>query len=99
MKKQKLVMWGLFFVTIIVLSGCANQNELAGTVNGSGKIYGFWFGLLHGLIAPISLIVSLFNKGINIYEVHNTGAGYNIGFFLGIMSTVSSSIKGCKKAH
>ena len=40
---------------------------------------GFW----HGLIAPVTLILSLFNPDVQIYEVHNAGAEYNFGFFLG----------------
>jgi hypothetical protein len=47
------------------------------------KAAGFWAGFWHGLIAPITLIVSVFNKDVRIYETNNTGVGYDVGFILG----------------
>ena len=44
---------------------------------------GFWAGVWHGMIKPITFFVSLFNEGVGIYETHNTGRGYNFGFLLG----------------
>ena len=49
----------------------------------NGKVAGFGTGLWHGLVALITLFVSLFNPTIQMYEVHNNGAGYNVGFLLG----------------
>jgi hypothetical protein len=48
---------------------------------------GFWAGLWHGLILPITFIVSLFNNNVGIYEVNNNGGWYNFGFILGISSS------------
>jgi hypothetical protein len=45
---------------------------------------GFWGGLWHGLVAPITFIVSLFVDGVSIYETHNNGRWYEFGFMLGI---------------
>jgi hypothetical protein len=45
---------------------------------------GFWPGLWHGYIAPITFIVSLFDAGVGIYETENNGGWYNFGFLLGI---------------
>lgn len=45
---------------------------------------GFWPGLWHGMIAPITFIVSLFAPGVSIYETHNNGRWYEFGFMLGI---------------
>jgi hypothetical protein len=45
---------------------------------------GFWGGLWHGIIAPITFIVSLFVDGVSIYETHNNGRLYEFGFMLGI---------------
>jgi hypothetical protein len=39
--------------------------------------------LWQGFIAPFALIVSLFNNHVSIYEVHNNGGWYNVGFVLG----------------
>ena len=47
---------------------------------------GFFWGLWHGFIAVVSLIVSIFNSQVNIYEVNNTGFWYNLGFLLGVGS-------------
>jgi hypothetical protein len=45
---------------------------------------GFWGGLWHGIIAPITFIVSLFVDGVSIYETKNNGRWYELGFMLGI---------------
>ena len=45
---------------------------------------GFWGGLWHGLIAPITFLISLFAEGVSIYETHNNGRWYEFGFMLGI---------------
>jgi hypothetical protein len=48
-----------------------------------GDIAGFWLGLWHGVIAPITFVISLFNDNMNVYEIHNNGNWYNLGFVLG----------------
>jgi hypothetical protein len=48
------------------------------------KPAGFWGGLWHGIIAPITFPVSLFVSGVSIYETNNTGRCYEFGFMLGI---------------
>jgi len=45
---------------------------------------GFLGGLWHGLIFPITFIVSLFIQGVSIYESNNNGRWYEFGFVLGI---------------
>jgi hypothetical protein len=45
---------------------------------------GFWAGLWHGIIAPITFIVSLFASEVSIYETNNNGRWYEFGFMLGI---------------
>jgi len=45
---------------------------------------GFWLGLWHGLISPITFVISLFTDSVNIYEVHNNGNWYDFGFMFGI---------------
>ncbi len=37
------------------------------------------------IIAPFAFIVSLFSPHVNIYEVHNNGAWYNLGFIIGLI--------------
>ena len=49
-----------------------------------GRVAGILLGLWHGIISPITLILSFLNRGVQMYEVHNDGAPYNLGFFLGL---------------
>ena len=44
---------------------------------------GFLAGLWHGLILPITFLVSLFNPGVRIYEINNSGCWYDFGFIIG----------------
>jgi hypothetical protein len=52
---------------------------------------GFWPGFWHGLIAPITFVVSLFNPGVRIYETNNSGGWYDFGFILGASSSLGGS--------
>jgi hypothetical protein len=45
---------------------------------------GFWAGFWHGLIVPITFIVSLFAPNVRIYEKNNKGRCYDFGFLIGI---------------
>jgi hypothetical protein len=45
---------------------------------------GFWGGLWHGVIAPLTFLISLFAEGVSIYETNNNGRWYEFGFILGI---------------
>jgi hypothetical protein len=50
----------------------------------SGRVSGFVQGLWHGIIAPVSVVGSFFNPAMQMYEVHNNGRDYNLGFLIGI---------------
>ncbi|MFZ5966865.1 MAG: hypothetical protein ACOYVK_06795 [Bacillota bacterium] len=52
---------------------------------------GFWAGLWHGLIAPITFMISIFNPNVGIYETNNIGRLYDFGFILGVSSSFGSS--------
>ncbi len=47
---------------------------------------GFFMGVWHGWIAPVSLIIALFRNSVTIYEVHNTGWWYDSGFYMAIIT-------------
>lgn len=51
----------------------------------------FLAGLWHGLILPITFIVSLFNPNVRIYEMNNSGRWYDFGFFMGASSSLGGS--------
>ena len=44
---------------------------------------GFWYGLWHGMIAFISLVIHIFKENVVVYEINNTGGWYDFGFLLG----------------
>lgn len=45
---------------------------------------GFWYGLWHGIISFISLIIHIFNPDVMVYELNNTGGWYDFGFLIGV---------------
>ncbi len=51
----------------------------------------FLAGLWHGLICPITFIVSLFSPGVRIYEQNNKGRWYDFGFVMGISGAFGGS--------
>ena len=72
----------LSFILILVISSCArSSNDLTPCI--TDHIYGFWSGLLHGLIAPFDLIGSLFNTEIKMFAPNNNGGWYSLGFLFG----------------
>lgn len=84
---------------VLVLSACtAGENMSVGVAAADGDLAGFWFGLWHGVIAPITFFVSLFTDGINVYEVHNTGNWYDFGFVLGAGILFGGGRRGRRKS-
>ena len=51
---------------------------------GPNGVAGIAQGLWHGLIAPVTLVLSFFNESVQMYEVHNNGNEYNLGFLVGV---------------
>lgn len=82
MEQRKLVWFVLIATTVILLSGC---------VPGDGthrpeRPAGFFWGIWHGWLAPISLVVEIFKPNIRIYEVTNSGWWYDFGYYMAIIS-------------
>jgi hypothetical protein len=74
-------LWFILFLSIIILSGCANNESVEQCL--TGHQYGFLGGLWHGFIAPFDFIGMLFNKEITMYAQNNNGGLYALGFLLG----------------
>jgi hypothetical protein len=73
----------------LVLSSCAaGANPAAGT---GEEPAGFWLGLWHGIILPITFVISLFTDNVSVYEVANNGNWYDFGFFLGVLVSLGGS--------
>lgn len=49
-----------------------------------GRVAGLIIGVWHGIIAPVMLVGSFFNPAMQIYEVHNNGVEYNLGYLIGV---------------
>ena len=79
MTVRRIVIASGLVVLLGLVAGCAAGPNPAGAGGGAG----FWLGLWQGFIAPFALIVSFFNHQVSIYEVHNNGGWYNLGFVLG----------------
>jgi len=76
--------------TTLVLAACAAGPNNVAHVD-APHIAGFWLGLWHGFISPITFLVSLFNHNVNIYDVHNNGGWYNFGFMIGVSAIFSGT--------
>ncbi len=64
----------------------AGPNPAVNTPDATGRVAGFWLGLWHGSIAPVTFIISLFSEKVHVFEVHNNGKWYLLGFLLGVTS-------------
>jgi hypothetical protein len=68
----------------VLLASCApGTNPLAHTEMASGHPAGFLLGVWHGAIVWVTFFVSLFDNSVSVYEVHNSGWPYNLGFVIG----------------
>jgi hypothetical protein len=93
--RKTVIVAVLLVCVLMAVAGCAaGPNALEGRANESDRVAGFWRGLWHGIIAPITFVVSLFSKSVGIYEVYNNGAWYNFGFMLGIAMSLGGGSGG-----
>ncbi|QEN06752.1 hypothetical protein EXM22_01620 [Oceanispirochaeta crateris] len=79
MRKTGIVV--LLILTLVMLTGCLPGDGRASEVSPANFLWGIW----HGWMAPLSLIVSIFAKNIRLYEIHNTGIWYDFGFYMAIL--------------
>ena len=83
--KEKKVLIVLAVVLLVVVSCAPGPNEMAKSPDEEGKVAGFWWGLWHGIITPVTFIISLLDQSVQMYEVHNNGGWYNFGYLLGLV--------------
>ncbi len=80
MKRTLLLV--LVLALFLVLAACAPGDGSAST----GRPAGFFTGIWHGWIAPVTLVIGLFNHRIRIYEVINSGWWYDLGYYMAVIS-------------
>ena len=84
-------------VLVLVLAACtAGANPSVDVPSAEGEVTGFWLGLWHGIIVPITFIISLFSETVSIYEIHNNGGWYDFGFVVGAGVFLGGSGAGAK---
>ena len=83
MKGKAVLLLVLALVLLLTVSCAPGPNGMAKVPDEEGQVANFWWGLWHGIIAPITFIISLFTDRVSIYEVHNSGGWYDFGFVLG----------------
>ena len=94
--KSQIIIKTAFMTIIIFTMSVAVAGCTASKIDGhnlSVEIpWGFWGGLWHGLIAPLTFIISLFTDNVSMYAKNNVGGWYDFGFCLGagILFGVSS---------
>lgn len=81
-------------VLLLLTSCAAGPNTAAGAGDDPA---GFWPGLWHGIIAPVTFVISLFTNNVNLYEVNNNGNWYDFGFFLGLLISLGGSSRASKR--
>ncbi len=79
---NKAILLLLFLVPVMLMSGCLPGDGRNSEEDPAGLFWGIW----HGWVAPVSLVVGLFSDGIRIYEKANSGWWYDLGFYAAIIS-------------
>jgi len=77
---RKVILCLILVIMALVLTGCMPGDERY-----TEQPAGFFWGVWHGWIAPISLIVQFFNPLVRVYEINNSGWWYDFGFYIAIL--------------
>lgn len=94
-KNQLVALFGIAFI-FVLLSSCAHPEAIEPCVDAAQE-KGFFWGLLHGFIAPLTFIIGLFIDNVTMYAVNNSGGWYDFGFLLGIGGFSGGIFKSSKK--
>ncbi len=86
MNRQTISIILLAILVALLMAGCFPRQEVPSGQEPAGFFRGIW----HGWIAPISLVVSLFDSNVRIYEKNNTGWWYDFGFYMAVISGFGS---------
>ena len=81
---------------IFFLTACAPAQNVHECITDTP--FNFLGGLWHGIIAPISFIISLFKEEVAVYAVNNTGGWYDFGFLLGAGVFLGGGSRAAKRS-
>ncbi len=87
--RHALVLVGLIAFSGL-LAGCAPGDARFNP----GDLAGFWWGIWHGAISPITLVVGIFSDAVHVYERANTGGWYDAGFLFGVVTIWGAGGRG-----
>ncbi len=79
---KSTMIWFSVVLMIVGISGCFP----GGSTYSAQEPAGFFSGVWHGWIAPVSLIAGIFKSDIRIYEPANTGWWYDFGFYIAVIA-------------
>ena len=77
MSRSKILALGAV-ATLFVLAACAERPM------GHPGDPAFVRGLIDGLVAPVSFVISLFSHTVRMYQYPNVGRWYDFGFLIGL---------------
>lgn len=86
MNSNSVVVTACVFLFTVGCAGCFPGGDAYSPLERAGFFSGIW----HGWIAPISLIVSIFSDSVRIYEPYNTGWWYDFGFYIAVIAGFGS---------
>jgi hypothetical protein len=69
---------------VTIQTNAPGPNPLVNTADAHGHVADILLGIWHGIISPVTLVLSFVNKDVQMYEVHNNGSQYNLGFLIGV---------------
>ena len=99
MTKKHLVIVSMAVLAALLLTGCAaGVNPTVDVLDADGESAGFWSGMWHGVISPVTFLISLFSDNVNIYEVYNSGNWYDFGFMFGVSIILGGGAGGGARA-
>ncbi len=81
MVRRKFHFLVLFVMLAVLVSSCMPGSDASRMKSPAGFFMGVW----HGWVAPVSLVVGLFNPSIRVYESENTGWWYDFGFYIALI--------------
>ena len=77
---RTFVLFAVAATAALLLAGCVPGDGTATSTHPANFLWGIW----HGWVAPVTLIIGLFNHDIRVYETANTGWWYDLGFYLAV---------------